>query len=230
MKNTCLLIYFALATLSGFAQDSTKKVKADDDLLQVFSLQDLYRYTDFRNGKVVFRDGSEVRAKLNYNRLFDQFMFIDDRGDSLAIGNAETIRYIIVEKDSFFATKNSFVESLGWYSQIHFTGKQTLEEVDEEKTGAYGQTYSQNATTAKRFYFTVDGKPRLNVGEKMVFKKKNEFYFAYRSDEYMPLNKKNIEKAFSPHSKEIRDYMKNSHTDLTNQSSVRDLFNYIAYL
>lgn len=220
-----------LGCLSGTAQtDSTKKLKADDVFTEVFTVMDLFRYPEFRDGKVIFRDGSEVSARMNYNKLFDQFMFLNESGDSMAIGNAETIRVIVVGRDSFYTMKNSFVESLGTSNGIRFARKQTLKEVDQEKTGAYGQSYSANSTTAKKSVYTVDGKPRLNVGEKTVFSKKTEFYISHKSDEFLPASRKNIEKMFSMHSGAIREYIKQHNTEFSKESSIAELIRYIASL
>src|SRR5690349_12890542 len=118
MKKTCFLLQLLFVSILSFSQDSTKKVNADENLLQVFTMQDLYHYPSFKTGRVIFRDGSEVTARVNYNKLFQQFMYIDDKGDSMAIGNPELIRFIVVEKDSFPVMNSTFIKSLGWYGPI----------------------------------------------------------------------------------------------------------------
>jgi hypothetical protein len=231
MRKLLLLAAFACIFITSFGQtDSLKGVKPDDLFTEVFKTEDLYRYSKFMNGKVVFRDGSETAAQLNYHKVFDEFMFIDQKGDSLAIGNGETIRVIVINKDSFYFTKGSFIESIGRFKDIVLAKKQLFTEVDQEKKGAYGQTYSNNATTSRRFYYTIDGKPRLNVGEKTIFGISTEYFIAYKSDEFIPASKKNIEKLFSNHSREVRDFLKENQTNFKSEHSVKQLVEYLAKL
>lgn len=231
MRKFLLLVAFTCIFVTLFAQtDSIKGVKPDDLFTEVFKTEDLYRYPKFMEGKVVFRDGSETGAQLNYHKVFDEFMFIDQKGDSLAIGNGETVRVIVINKDSFYFTKGSFIESIGRFKEIILAKKQLYTEVDQEKKGAYGQNYSNNATTSRRFYYTIDGKPRLNVGEKTMFGVTTEYYISYKSDEFILATKKNIEKLFSNHSREVRDFMKDNLTNFKSEQSVKQLAEYLAKL
>src|SRR6185503_14680028 len=96
-----LLLFFILVGYSDLsAQDSTLvTIKAGSKVTDVLTSADMYHYPEFTNGKVVLRDGTVVEVKLNYNRVFDQMLFIAPKGDTLALGDEKNIKYIAIHQD-----------------------------------------------------------------------------------------------------------------------------------
>ena len=154
-------------------------------------------------------------------------MFIDPKGDSLALGNPETIRVILIGKDSFYYNKELFIEQVSNYKSAIVGRRQLLKVMDEKKTGAYGSSYTNNSTTTNKNYYTVDGVPRLNVGESTLFSQTTEYYISYKKNDFVPLTKKNIEKLYSSRSKEIRDFIKENNIDLSREESLRKLMEFL---
>ena len=154
-------------------------------------------------------------------------MFIDPKGDSLALGNPETITVILIGKDSFYYNKELFIEQLINYKSAVVGRRQLLKEIDEKKTGAYGSSYTNNSTTTNKNYYTVDGVPRLNVGESTLFSQTNEYYISYKKYDFIPLTKKNVEKLYSSRSKEIKDFIKENNTDFTREESWKKLMEFL---
>jgi len=222
-----LLILLLLLSIDSFAQKEIKAVKADENIDQVFTTKDLYRYPEFQMGQVHFRDGSSAEAKLNYHKFFNQVMFIDPKGDSLALGNLETIRVMVIGKDSFYFNKELCIEQVANYKSAIMGRRQMLKEIDEKKTGAYGSSYTNNSTTTNKNYYTVDGTPRLNVGESTLFSQITEFYISYKKDDFLPFTKKNVEKIYSSRSKEIREFVKENNTDFSREESLKKLMSFL---
>lgn len=202
-------------------------VKADQEINQVFTVNDLYRYEQFLPGTVQFRDGTSAETKMNYHKLFEQMLFINDNGDSLAVGNPETIKFIAIAKDTFYYTKGFFVELISATNLIRLAKRQVLQQIDEQKIGAYGQSYTNNSTVSNKNYYTVDGKPRLNVGEGTLFSQKNEYYMSYKQAEFVPATKKNIEKLFDDKAKDIKDYIKTNSINFANEKDLNKLIQFI---
>jgi hypothetical protein len=227
MKKYLLLIHSLFLAVCSFGQTEIKAVKADENMEHVFTTKDLYRYPQYQLGRVEFRDGSAAEARLNYHKYFNQLMFIDANGDSLALANPETIRVIVIGIDSFYYFKEMYVEQVASYKNSIIGRRQLLKIVDEKKSGAYGSSYTNNSTTTDKIYYTVDGTPRLNVGESTLFAQTAEYYISYKKNEFVPLIKKNIEKLYSSQSKEIRDYIKENNTDFTNEESLKKLMEFV---
>jgi hypothetical protein len=222
-------IGLCLLCFHSFAQQTVKAVKADEEINQVFTIKDLYTYPQFMPGKVFMRDGTVVEAALNYHRLFEQVMYISSK-DTLAIGNPEMIKVIVIGKDSFYYNKGSYYELVATYKSIELALRQTLLEIDQEKTGLYGQRYTNNSTVANKNNYTVDGQPHLNVGESTLFSQKVEYFVSYRYADFVPATKKNIEKLFSDKSKEVKEYIKNNSIDFTKEEDLKKLLGYIQSL
>jgi len=229
MKPIAACISLCVFCYSLLAQETTKAVKADEEINQVFTVKDLYTYLQFMPGKVFMRDGTVVEAALNYHRLFEQVMYISNK-DSLAIGNPEIIKVIVIGKDSFYYNKGSYYELVVTYKSVELAVRQTLVEIDQEKTGLYGQRYTNNSTVANKNNYTVDGQPHLNVGESTLFSQKTEYFVSYKYGDFVPATKKNIEKLFSDKSKEVKEYLKNNPTDFTKEGDLKKLLGYIQSL
>ncbi len=224
MKTVFFFACLAFSFTPGSAQGNyAKMVKADEEISKVFTVNELFRFSQFSPGTVVFRDGTAYNAKLNYHRLYEQMLFIDDKGDSLAIGNPAEIRLITIGKDSFFYNKENCLELIASYTLMKLAVKQILKEVDQQKNGAYGSSYTNNSATANKHYYTIDGKPRLNVGEGTLFSSANEYYLSYKSNDFIRVNRKNIEKLFPGYYKELKEFIKTNNTDFDKESDIKDL-------
>jgi hypothetical protein len=227
MRTIYVVTIFCLLCSSSFSQETIKAVKADQEINEVFTVKDLYRYPQFMQGMVFFRDGSIAEGKFNYNKLFEQVLFIDQNGDSMAVGNPETIRVIVIDKDSFYYNNESYYELVNTYKFIRLARKQILQEIDQEKTGAYGQSYTNNSTVSNKNYYTVDGKPRLNVGESTLFSQKTEYYISYKHNDFLAATRKNIEKIFQENSRQVKDYIKSNSLDISKEEELKKLLQYI---
>lgn len=225
-KNLFLLAIFCCAYATTLGQEVVN-VKADQEINQVFTVKDLYRYEQFLLGMVQFRDGTSAEAKLNYHKLFEQMLFIDDKGDSLAVGNPETIKSITIGKDTFYYNKEFFVELISSTSSVRLAKRQVLQQIDEQKIGAYGQSYTNNSTVANKNYYTVDGKPRLNVGEGTLFSQKSEYYMSYKQDDFVLATKKNVEKLFDDKAKDVKSYIKTNSINFANENDLKNLMQFV---
>ena len=135
-----LLLWSSFFCFQAPAQEegNSKMVASDEDIHKVFRTDELYRFPQFLPGKVFFRDGTTYDARLNYHRLYEQILFIDQKGDSLAIGNPAETRLITIGNDSFYYSRNNYLEHIESYPSFRLAVKQVLKEVDQQKNGAYG--------------------------------------------------------------------------------------------
>src|SRR5688572_27164365 len=71
-------------------------IKAVHDPSTGYSSHGFYKFPAFNEGIAVFKDGSETAAKFNYHELNEEMQFISTKGDTLAIADPISIKYIIV--------------------------------------------------------------------------------------------------------------------------------------
>ncbi len=93
MKPLLLLLFILIGCSDLPAQDSTiVTIKAGNRIKDVLKPADIFYYPQFTSGKVFFKDGAKAAAKMNYNRLSDQMLFIGPKGDTLELADEKSIQ------------------------------------------------------------------------------------------------------------------------------------------
>ena len=103
MKNAALAIIAILVySHSACSQNNQWKVKAGEDINESVPDSVRFRYSQFVAGHVYFKDGRISSAPLNYNLLNGEMQFITVGKDTLIIANEVTIKFIVINNDSFY--------------------------------------------------------------------------------------------------------------------------------
>ena len=185
MKALLLLLLISIGYSDLSAQDSTLvTIKAGNKVKDVLKQADIYSYPEFKNGKVFFRDGSKAVGKMNYSRLIDQMLFIDQNADTLALANEKTIKFIAVNLDTFYFDEG-YVRLITDYGDVKLAEKQIWVVADTRKIGTHNRPTSTVAVTSLSSY-TDDAIARarsydLIINEDMVIRRETHYYFG---DEY----------------------------------------------
>jgi len=183
-----------------------------------------YLYPDFKEGKVILYNGNYNSARLNYNFLFGEMEFIRER-DTLTIINKKEIRSVVVEQDTFLLD-NGYIRLIG-IGPVTVGLKQAIRLKDILRKGAMGTT---NRSSAIDTYNTVplDGRIYDMVpNEDWVFRKTEEYFFSFRSVEFLPFNRRNVLKIFPEKKKTIEEYLKSEKISF---DSREDLIQLAAFL
>lgn len=227
MKAVLLLLAVLFCTAS-FAQN-TFIVKAGTPINEAIPAADLYQYTQFRQGRILYKDGRTAGGKLNYHRLLDEMQFLGPKGDTLAVDNEPTIRLIAIGKDTFCYT-NGFVRVISGTPTVKLAEKRWLKPVDREKYGGYDQTYTAAAITNIKLLDDGRQTHQLTIKENLVLARTVEYYLGDRWDHFIPANKKNVLELFSKQGAAIRHYLKEANTDFHKEEDLRALFAFLAGL
>lgn len=65
-------------------------------------MTEIYRHPEFKTADILLKDGTPARASVNYNSLHGEMQFIDPKGDTLSVADEKNIKWLGVEKDSFY--------------------------------------------------------------------------------------------------------------------------------
>src|SRR4051812_23954483 len=106
MRNYLLTIFSIM--LCGhyvFAQTDRWTIKPGENIDTALPAYVKFHYPRFTQGSVFFRDGTRSDALLDYNLLTEEMQFIAPKGDTLAVTNESTIKYIAIGSDTFFYDK-----------------------------------------------------------------------------------------------------------------------------
>ncbi|MBA2746214.1 MAG: hypothetical protein H0U44_08325 [Flavisolibacter sp.] len=189
----------------------------------------VFLYKEFKEGKVVFKDSVSTTGKLNYHRLFGQILFINQKGDTLALSKPETFDHVIIGTDTFFYYQKGYVQQLTHYPKFNLSLKQTLKYIGKEKKGAYG---SYSATTSVNSVSDLNvNEPEMTrlykADENSVYTFNNQFFIADRFNNLFEASKKNIFDIFSRHEKEMKNYIRINKIDLGKQRDLEKLMAFV---
>jgi len=157
---------------------------------------------------VEFRDGTKAAARINYHSLFDQMLFINAKGDTLALRDEETIKFITLATDTFFYSEG-YVRLISSNRVVRLAEKQVWEVADIRKVGSHDRPANTFAVTS--YKTLTDGFGRtldLVLNEDLVLRKNVHYYFGDLHSHFIPAGKKNLLSFFSKEHNGLAGYLK----------------------
>lgn len=205
-----LLAALSLYCTASNAQDSlTIFISADQQVSDVLTPKKIYKYPEFKPGRITFRDGSVANDRFNYNYLNGEIEFI--QRDTLAISKDQmlNIRFLTVDNDTFFYDK-------GYLQQIVTTPvgrllkRQLLVVTKREKIGAYNQPSQTSAIESYGSFTDNFGgfTPNLKIHENITLALRTDFYFGDRFNTFLLASKRNLQRVFPNKRKQIDEYLR----------------------
>jgi hypothetical protein len=208
------------------AQDSTAIfIQAGKSFSDVAGLHKAYRFPDFTNGRVYFKDGSTSAAKLNYNFLYQELQFISPSGDTLALlkEQALEVKNILIDSVTFYYY-DGYMEEIA-HNESGKLLKRQFYGVKGEKIGAYGQS---SGTSAIEAYTSFTDRTRhienLVVSENLNLVMKTEYFIGDNYNSVLRANKKNMLDLYPKKRSQIETYLHNNHVNFASGTDLEKLF------
>ena len=217
-----VLLNFASITVGQTTEVIT--VKAGQSLYDVH--KEIFRYPNFKDGKVYFLDGGLSAGKLNYSFISEAMQFISAAGDTLSLADEPTIKYITIENDTFYFDKG-YLESLINAGNVKLAIKQKIKFKDTHKIGAFG-TASPTVRTENEKTYMGDTRYNLIIAEDLIFVKEKEYYLNVRFRDFVIVNKKNLIKLFPKQKDNIESFLKENNINLRVENDLKKLIQYLA--
>lgn len=226
MKPLFWLMMCLVLPKHSFTQDTSFVASAGTKPGDVIPAKDIYQYATFLSGKVFFRDGTVSEGKMNYNRLTDEMLFMDQNGDTLAIDNEPTIRFVRIEKDSFYFDQG-YIRLLKGGNVVKLGAKQGFKPGDKRKQTGYDMMSSASSVSSSSSL--DDGKRSypLEVKEQTVVFRTTLYYFGDRYYHFVLATEKNLLALFPQYSVPLNTFCKKNKIDF---SSRRDLERVMSFL
>ncbi len=207
---TGILFLFALMNYCSLnAQDpTTVTIKTGSRITDVLTPSDIFLYPQFVSGTVFFRDGTKAAAKINYHSLFDQMLFIDNNGDTLALKDEKTINFLVLGKDSFYY-HGGYLRLITSNSVARLAEREVWEVADIRKVGSHNRPANTFAVTS--YKTLTDGFGRtldLVMNEDLVLRKKVDYYFGDHYNHFVPAGKKALLSFFGKEQSGLSNYLK----------------------
>ena len=199
-------------------------IKAGQEITDVLSFNDIYQYPSFKQGSVLFFDGSTSTAKLNYNFLNGEMDFINPSGDTLSLADSKTIKFITIDKDTFYV-QQGYVQIIAGYKTKKLAIKRQLGLATTKKLGVYDQpTYSGAVTYGS--YGDALGVRKLVVKEDMELTLRSTYYIGDRQQFFLA-NKKNFLDIYPKRERELSAFVNEHKIKFSKEDDLRMLFNYL---
>ncbi len=230
MKISILTIFIFIAAFAC-AQDSTIIfIAAGEDVSEVLTPNKIFRYPQFINGKILFRNGSTSQALLNYNYLMGEIEFISPKNDTLAIAKEQMllIEKVIIDTNTF-SYNQRYVELVMENSAGKLWKSEIFGVIKREKIGAYNQPSSTSAIESYESFVGTYGVPELHLKtrENITLVLKTNYYFGDNYHLILPANKRNIYKVYPAKKTRIDDYIKENTVDYRNSADLKKLLIYL---
>ena len=230
MRSLLLLFFILIGYADLSAQDSTfVTIKTGQSVKDVLTSADIYHYPQFTNGKVFLRDGSMAVGKMNYNRLYGQMLFINPVGDTLALADEKNIKFIVIDKDTFYYD-GGYLRLMANGGAVKLTEKQIWALADIRKIGTHNRPTTTVAVTSFSSY--TDGRDAakskdLIMNEDVVLRKETQYYFGDKFNLFVPASKKGLLQLFPKEQREIDNYLKETKVNFNKKEDVEKLYQFL---
>lgn len=208
MKKLLLVMLFLYSAVVHSQDSLTIFISADQQVSEVLTPKRIYKYSEFKPGRIIFKDETFADDKFNYNYVNGEIEFI--QRDTLAISKEQmlNIRFLTLDHDTFFYNKGYF-QQLMQTSAGRLLKKQMLVVSKREKIGAYNQPSQTSAIESYGSFTDNYGvfTPNLKIHENITMILRNDYYFADRFNTFLPVNKRNLQKLFPNKKRQIDEYL-----------------------
>jgi hypothetical protein len=223
MKLLLSFFYFLLFSNYLFAQDTSFVARSGTKLNDVLSIQYIYHYSEFRDGKVVFRNEKQNEVPLNYSRLLDEMHFIDKKGDTLALDKEPTVRLIIIATDTFYFDQG-YILLLKSSNIVKLGMKQGFAIGDRRNHTGYDMMSSTSSVTSIgslqdwRRSYEFEGKEEVRVSTL------TQYYIGDRYNRFALASSKNLLDLFPNHATQLSKFCKEHKVDFQVKRDLEKLF------
>ena len=228
-----LLFYFLICYADLSAQDSTfVTIKAGYKVKDVLTPTDIYQYSEFKPGKVFFKDGSKAAAKMNYSRLFDQILFIDPKNDTLAVADEKTIKFLTIDRDTFYYG-DGYMRLIADKGVVKLMEKQTWVVADVRKIGTFNKQTTTVAVHSFSDYTNGSDAAKskdLILNEDIILRKETQYFFGDEYYHYARTGKKGLYQLFGKNQRTIENYLNENKINFDKKEDLDKLVEFLAKL
>lgn len=224
------VISILLISLSLSAQNNKPvTVKAGTLVIDYFPYKERYMFTDFNEGKVVFRNGRTLTNRLNYNFLLNEMQFIQSN-DTLSISNSnkKDIRYISIKQDTFYI-RDQYLHQIR-AGRIRIFENQDIHLKDILKKGAMGTV---NRSSASDSYNTMSLRGKiydLRPEEDWVFQKTPVYFISVDRGDFVPLFRKSAIQLIPGKEDTLKDFIRTNKINFESRDDIVKLADFISGL
>ncbi|MEO8860113.1 MAG: hypothetical protein ABI358_01715 [Ginsengibacter sp.] len=186
----------------------------------------VFKYQNFMPGEIILKDSSIAPAKLNYNRILGQFLYITRQGKTAPV-DSETIDKLIIGIDTFQMSNNIVLEKITHFPGTNIYTHQLIRYIKNEKTTDNNGPII--ITDGSRLPFSIEPQTgREEVMDKSAqFKFINEYFLLDKSMKTYNTSKKSFYDLFPQLKTELKNYLQDHSVNFNNLSDLKNLLQYL---
>jgi hypothetical protein len=231
MKKIFLPIIIITATISAHAQQVSESVsiKAGESIADAFTPNGYMRFAQFTEGTAQLKNGVKTNARFNYNLVSNEILFINGKGDTMAIAAPEDLKFVAIgEQTAFIYNNKSYLEILAEGPKARLAKKIKVV-IEKDKKGGYGTSAPTSSQDQFENFFT--GTQVFKLSHDVIVLKTTSFYWVDEYNNPQPANKRNSLRLV-PKDKQSRleAFIEQNKTDFNSVDDLRKLLAYAGTL
>jgi hypothetical protein len=227
MKKTILLLLLTglilFAGKNSFAQRDNENLPFGRKELVTY--RGFYRFPGFTQGTVILKNGIISSGRLNYNVSLDEMQFINQKGDTLAIAQTDSINLISLN-GSFFYYDRGYLQSISTGNDIILAFRQVLK-TEHQRKESYSINMPQPDETGGGYSFFTGNGQKYNPGDyQLQLTAKEYFFFSDGKGGFTKAGKKYILGRYEKHQTTIKEFLKTNHTNFNKLADILQLLQF----
>lgn len=221
MRKTGFIFFMIVWASCGFSQKiKFYTIQPGENILDIVPETEMYEYPAFEPGVVYFKNGRRSAAKLNYNFVHEEILFINAANDTLTITNPEEVKYISIGRHQFYYATNRFVKLDTIIGDVKIGIAGFFATVSKKRVGAYGLTTDGGSDSYGSYIVPNNVKLDLtpNVITTVVYSK--ALFIGNRFNQFIPVNKKNMFYYYPENEEKLKQYLKERKVDFSKYEDV----------
>ena len=224
MRLACCICSLLLVVAVNAQRPKTYTVPAGVEVKDIVPAREIFQYPDFKQGVVIFRDGTSAPGKLNYNRLVAELQFIDPKGDTLSLANEKNILIALIGKDTFYYNEG-YVRQLTGGQHLKIGERVAFKEFIN-KPGAYGLSSATTATNTVSDLLNLRSQ-KLEVSQELVLVKNTNYMVGDKFNWFVVADKNTILRFLPDKRAEIEDFIDKNKINFKNGDDLVKLAKFI---
>lgn len=224
MKKAVLTQVMALISLSYLLGQNNEivRIKPGQDIASSYSPYGFYRFQGFSEGTAIFKDGGKTIARFNYHMLNEEMQFINNSGDTLALADPFSIKYIYLDSVLFFYSEG-YLEVIVNNESLKL-GRRLRLNTKWEKIGAYGQPSPSGSIRTPNRLILRNTSNDLSMNQDLLIEKEYSYFWIDKYNTVLKANKANLIKLIEPDKKPVvEEFLKKNKIDFRKEPDLKTL-------
>lgn len=202
-------------------------VRAGDEFAPAVSPTGYYRFAQFTEGIVTMKYGSKSRARLNFHIFKGEMQFIDPKGDTLAIAQAEFVDNINIGATAKFIYSDKVCYELIGESTAGKLGKRIKILIANDKKTAFGQ--SDPTGSNLQVSDVMFDRRTISLNYDVEVRKTTTYYWVDSKNNLSPATRKNaIKLVEKPKQPKLQAYIDENKINFNNEEDLGKLLAFAA--